>query len=102
MYARAVFALLLVLAPLAQARDRAVLIYPRERAFFRRVFYTPHQATLRRRLAKKYDLEVHSQVATADALFAIPIDGAKLLVISGHGDAFSISMNGRNGRTLDA
>jgi len=102
MYARALFALLLLCAPLAHARDRAVLIYPRERAFFRRVFYTPHQAALRLRLAKKYDLVVHRQVATDDELFAIDVDGAKLLVISGHGDAFSISMNGRASRTLDS
>lgn len=102
MYARALLALLLLYAPLAVARDRAVLIYPRERAFFRRVFYTPHQAMLRRRLAKTYDLSVHRQVATDDELFAIDVDGAKLLVISGHGDAFSMSMNGRKSRTLDA
>jgi len=102
MYTRALLALLLLYAPVAFARDRAVLIYPRERAFFRRVFYTPHQSALRRRLAKTYDLSVHRQIATDDALFAIDVDGAKLLVISGHGDAFSMSMSGRGARTLDA
>jgi len=102
MYARTLIALLFVFAPFAQGRERAVLIYPRERAFFRRVFYTPYQWALRRRLAKTYDIEMHKQVATDDELFAINVDGAKLLVISGHGDAFSMSMNGRGARTLDA
>jgi hypothetical protein len=102
MSVRACIALLFVVAPVAAARERAILIYPRERAFFRRVFYTPHQAALRRRLARTYDVEVYKQVATADELFAIDVAGAKLLVISGHGDAFSISMNGRAARTLDS
>ena len=99
---RVFVALFLLFAPAAFARDRAVLIYPRERALIRRVFYTPHQTMLRRRLEKTYDVTVHKQVATDDQLFSIDIDGAKLLVISGHGDAFSISMNGRGARTLDA
>jgi hypothetical protein len=98
---RAVIALLLLFAPSLYARDRAVLIYPRERAMFRRVFYTPHQWLLRRRLAKTYDVTVHRQIATDDELFAIDVDGAKLLVISGHGDPFSISLDGRNSRSLD-
>jgi hypothetical protein len=98
---RAVIALLLLFAPSLYARDRAVLIYPRERAIFRRVFYTPHQWLLRRRLAKMYDVTVHRQIATDDELFAIDVDGAKLLVISGHGDPFSISLDGRNSRSLD-
>jgi len=102
MHARALVALFLLFAPAAFGRDRAVLIYPRERAFFRRVFYTPHQSALRRRLAKTYEVVVHRQIATDDALFAIDVDGAKLLVISGHGDAFSMSMSGRGARTLDA
>jgi hypothetical protein len=99
---RVLLALCFLFTCAASARDRAVLIYPRERALFRRVFYTPHQSALRRRLAKTYHVEVHKQVATDDQLFAIDVDGAKLLVISGHGDAFSISMNGRTARTLDA
>jgi len=99
---RVSIALLLLFVPSLYARDRAVLIYPRERALFRRVFYTPHQWLLRRRLAKTYDVEVHRQIATDDELFAIDVDGAKLLVISGHGDPFSISLNGRNARSLDA
>ena len=102
MYKRALLALFLLFAPAVMARERAVLIYPRERAFIRRVFYTPHQSALRRRLAKTYDVELHKQIATDEQLFAIDVDGAKLLVISGHGDAFSISMNGRHARTLDA
>ena|SRR5215212_7428905 len=101
MRTRLIALFVLCAAPLAYARDRAVLIYPRERALFRRVFYTPHQSALRRRLAKTYDVTVHKQIATDDQFFAIDIDGAKLLVISGHGDAFSISLNGRDARTLD-
>ena len=102
MRTRVLIAFLLICAPVAYARDRAVLIYPRERAFFRRVFYTPHQTALRKRLEKTYDVTVHKQVASDEEFFAIDVDGAKLLVISGHGDAFSISMNGRESRTLDS
>lgn len=102
MLARALFAVLLLCAPLAEARERAVLIYPRERTLFRRVFYTPHQGRMIRNLRKTYDVEIHRQIATDDALFAIDVDGAKLLVISGHGDPFSISMARREERTLDA
>lgn len=102
MLPRAFFALLLLCAPLAEARDRAVLIYPRERTLFRRVFYTPHQGRLIRSISKNYDVKIHRQVATDDELFAIDVDGAKLLVISGHGDPFSISMAKREERTLDA
>lgn len=84
------------------ARERAVLVYPRERSLFRRIFYTSHQRALRTQLALRYDVEVHEQIATDDALFAINVDGAKLLVVSGHGDPFSIYMAGRKTRTLDA
>ncbi|HUP61813.1 MAG TPA: hypothetical protein VNA69_15500 [Thermoanaerobaculia bacterium] len=86
---------------LHNARDRAVLIYPRERPWFRRVFYTPHQRALVRDLGARYDVTVHKQIASDDALFAVDVDGAKLLVISGHGDPYSIYMNRRNRRTLD-
>jgi len=102
MRSRALLALFFLCAPAALAKDRAVLIYPRERAFFRRVFYTPHQSALKRRLAKTYDVQVHNQIATEEDFFKIDVDGAKLLVISGHGDAFSISMNGRKTPTLDS
>jgi hypothetical protein len=85
-----------------EARDRAILVYPKERSLFRRVFYTSHQRTLRAQIALRYDTEIHEQIATDDALFAIDVDGAKLLVLSGHGDAFSMHMAGRKKRTLDA
>ena len=99
---RLVLVAVFLFAGVAQARDRAVLVYPKERSFFRRVFYTSHQRAMRERLAKRYDLEVHTQVATDDAIFAIDVDGAKLLVLSGHGDPFSMHFAGRKSRTLDA
>ena len=101
MFARAAVALLLLCAPLALARDRAVLIYPRERSLFRRIFYTRHQRELQGRIAARYDIDVRAQVATAEELFATSVDGARLLVISGHGGPFFISMTGRETRTLD-
>jgi len=79
-----------------------VLIYPREHALFRPLFYTPHQHDLVRELGAQYDVDVHEQIATADDLFAIDVRGASLLVISGHGDPFSISLSGRDDRTLDS
>jgi len=88
-------------APAAAARDRAVLIYPRERSLFGRIFYTSHQRVLRTQIAARYDTNVHEQVATREELFAIDVDGAKLLVISGHGDPFSMYLAGRTTRTLD-
>ena len=99
---RLVLVAVLLFASVAYARDRAVLVYPRERSVFRRVFYTPHQRELRQRLGAQYDLEVHEQVATDDAIFAIDVDGAKLLVLSGHGDPFAMHFAGRRSRTLDA
>jgi hypothetical protein len=98
---RLVLVAVLLFASVAQARDRAVLVYPRERSLFRRVFYTTHQRALKAGLARQYDLDVHDQVATDDALFAINVEGAKLLVLSGHGDPFSMHFAGRNTRTLD-
>lgn len=92
----------LLFACVLEARERAVLVYPKERSLFRRIFYTSHQRALRTQIALRYDTEVHEQVATDDALFAIGVDGAKLLVLSGHGDAFSIHMAGRKRRTLDS
>ena len=91
----------LLFASSAHARDRAVLIYPKERTIFRRVFYTPHQRALKQRIARQYDLEVHEQVATDDAIFSIDVDGAKLLVLSGHGGPFAMHFAGRRSRTLD-
>ena len=102
MRVRVAVALLLLCAPFAEARDRAVLIYPRERSLFRRIFYTSHQRRLRAELERRYDVELHEQIATDDALFAIDVRGAKVLVISGHGDPFSMYLAGRKRRTLDA
>jgi hypothetical protein len=102
MFARIVLAVLLVVPPIAEARDRAVLVYPRERALFRPIFYTAHQHDLKASLAERYDVEVHEQVATDDDLFAIDVDGAKVLVLSAHGDSFSMHFSGRDRRTLDA
>jgi hypothetical protein len=91
----------ILVASLAHARDRAVLIYPREHALFRRVFYTSHQRAMRERLAAEYDLDVHVQVATDDEIFAVDVRGAKLLVLSGHGDSFAMHFAGKDSRTLD-
>jgi hypothetical protein len=102
MVARIAFAVLFLLASAAEARERAVLIYPRERSLFRRVFYTSHQNRLRAQIAMRYDTEVHEQIATDDALFAIDVDGARLLLLSGHGDPFSMYFADRKKPTLDA
>lgn len=98
---RLVLAFLWLALPLC-ARDRAVLVYPREHALFRPLFYTPHQRELVRGLRAQYDVDVHEQIATADELFAIDVRGASLLVISGHGNPFALSLDGRGGRTIDA
>ncbi|HKR63835.1 MAG TPA: hypothetical protein VJZ00_08890, partial [Thermoanaerobaculia bacterium] len=90
MLARLAVAVLLLVSPLAEGRDRAVLVYPRERSLFRRIFYTSHQRALRERIAQRYDVDVHEQVATDAAFFSIDVDGAKLLVVSAHGDPFSM------------
>ena len=100
MLARILLAVMLV-APFADARERAVLIYPKERSWFRRIFYTSHQRDLRARLEARYETDVHEQVAGEDELFAVDVDGAKLLVLSAHGDAFSMYFAGRKNRTLD-
>jgi hypothetical protein len=92
----------LLFASLAHARDRAVLIYPKEKSLFRRLFYTSHQNKLRGEIARTYDLTVHEQISSDDQLFSVNVDGAKLLVISGHGDPFAIYMARRDQRTLDA
>ena len=102
MSSRVFLAVLLLFASAAQARDRAILIYPRERSLFGRIFYTSHQRKLVDRISSQYDVSVHKQVATDEELFKIEVDGAKLLVISGHGDPFAIYLASREERSLDA
>ena len=102
MLRRVTFAVLLLIAPSLLARDRAVIVYPRERTLFRHVFYTPHQRALLAHLRTAFDVDVHEQIATDDALFAIDVTGAKLLVLSAHGSPFAMSFAGRGGRTLDS
>src|SRR3979409_1922370 len=85
----------------AAPRERAVMIYPRERVWVRRAFYNPQQHHLQRERQKRYAVEVHDQVATDAALFAIDIRGAKLLVLSAHGGPYAMSFNGRRSRTVD-
>ena len=92
----------IILAPLAEARERAVLIYPKERSWFRRIFYTSHQRELRARIAARFDVTVHEQVASERDLFETDVDGANLLVLSAHGDPFSMYFASRDRRTLDA
>ena len=99
---RVLLAFVVLSAAAAEARERAVMIYPRERVWFRRVFYTAHQRAMQRRLVATYDLTVHKQVSTESALFALDLRGAKLLVISAHGDPFGMFLAGRSRRTLDA
>lgn len=103
MLARLLLAVALLYAPSAHApRARAVFVYPREHTLFRRVFYTSHQRALLARVARAFHVERHEQVATADELFAIDVHDAKLLVISAHGDPFSMHLASRDVRTLDA
>jgi hypothetical protein len=99
--ARILLAVMLV-APFAEARERAVLIYPRERSWFRRIFYTSHQRDLRARIEARYETDVHEQISGEAELFAVDVDGAKLLVLSAHGDEFSMYFASRKNRTLDA
>lgn len=102
MLRRLTLAVLLLFPMVAEGRDRAVLIYPKEHSWFRRLFYTPHQYQLRVRLAETYDVRVHEQVSTAHEIFDADIDGARLLVLSAHGDPFSMYFGSRKTRTLDA
>jgi len=99
--ARILLAVMLV-APFAEARERAVLIYPKERSWFRRIFYTSHQRNLRERIEARYETDVHEQVASEEELFAVDVAGAKLLVLSAHGDEFSMYFASRKSRTLDS
>ena len=85
----------------AAPRERAVMIYPREHVWFRRAFYNRHQHKLQEQLQKRYVVEVHDQIATEKALFAVDIRGAKLLVLSAHGGPYAMSFNGRGSRTVD-
>lgn len=101
MLARLLLAVL-IFVPLAEARERAVLIYPKERSWFRRIFYTSHQRELRSRIAARYDVHVHEQVASERELFDVDIDGAEVLILSAHGDPFSMYFASRTSRTLDA
>lgn len=96
-----VAALVVLVSVPAVAAERAVLVYPRERFSLRRVFYTAHQRALRRQLERRFSLDVHEQVATADALFATDVRGARLLVISAHGDPFAMFFDGQKKRSLD-
>lgn len=102
MFVRLALAVLLLSAPLMKARDRAVFVYPRERSLFHRVFYTSHQRLLRRQAAVAYDVAVHEHVETDEELFGLDVQGAKLLVLSAHGDPFSMHFAHRKVRTLDA
>jgi hypothetical protein len=102
MLPRLALAVLLLCPLIAEARERAVLIYPRERSWFRRLFYTSHQREIRRTLSARYDIRVHEQVSSEHQLFDIDIDGARLLVLSAHGDPFSMYFGNRKSRTLDS
>ena len=102
MVQRLVGVLLLFVAIAAEAGDRAVLIYPKERSWFRRVFYTRHQRELRQQLRTRFTLDVHQQVDTADKLLNIDVRGARLLVLSAHGDSFAMFLGGDRRRSLDA
>lgn len=99
---RLILVAVLLCASIAEARDRAVLIYPRERSLFRRIFYTSHQTRLRHEIARQYDVATHEQIATDNDLFAIDVGGAKLLIISAHGDPFAMYFAKRDQRTLDS
>ena len=99
---RLVGVLLLLSALSAEAQDRAVLIYPKERSWFRRVFYTQHQRVLLQQLRIRYALEIHQQVDTADKLLNIDVRGARLLILSAHGDSFAMFLGGDRRRSLDA
>jgi hypothetical protein len=100
-FPRILLAVMLV-APFADARERAVLIYPKERSWFRRVFYTSHQLDLRARVEARYETDVHEQIESEEELFAVDVDGAKLLILSAHGDEFSMHFARRKSRTLDS
>lgn len=102
MLPRLALAVLLVVPMLAEARERAVLIYPKERSWFRRIFYTPHQAALRARIAAVYDVTVHEQVSDERQLFDVDVEGAELLILSAHGDPHSMYFGSRQKRTLDS
>ena len=93
--------LLALLLHAAVPRERAVLVYPHEHAWFRRLFYNGHQSALQHALEKRFTLEVHKQVGSASELFNIDVRGAGVLVLSGHGSPFAMSLDKRGERTLD-
>jgi hypothetical protein len=93
---------LLLLLLSQRAEDRAVLIYPKERLWFRRVFYNAHQRQLRAKLEKRYAVVVHDQVATAEELLNTDVRGARLLVLSGHGDPYAMFFGADGKRTIDS
>ncbi|HEX6160437.1 MAG TPA: hypothetical protein VF111_09755, partial [Thermoanaerobaculia bacterium] len=66
------------------------------------VFYTDHQRRLVREISTHYEVALHEQIADEEDLFAIDVDGAKLLILSAHGDPFSMHFASRKERTLDA
>ena len=94
--------LLALLLHASVPRERAVLVYPREHAWFHRLFYNAHQNALQRELQKRFTLDVHRQVGSASELFDIDVRGAALLVLSGHGSPFAMSLGKRGERTLDS
>ena len=94
---RRVLLAVLLIAPSVFARDRAVVVYAHGR-----VFYTSHQRALVDQLKRAFDVDVHDHVATDEELFAIDVTGAKVLVLSSHGDPFAMYFANRDRRTLDA
>jgi hypothetical protein len=94
---RVLTAVIFLIGPTLFARDRAVVVYGRGR-----IFHTSHQRALLGQLRKVFDVDAHEQIATDDALFDVDVTGAKLLVLSGHGDPFAMYFASRNRRTLDS
>ena len=85
----------------SNASEWAVMIYPRERPWFRRIFYTRHQRDLRETLARRFQLVVHEQVATDDDVLGIDVRGAKLLVLSAHGSQTAMFFGRSSDHALD-
>jgi hypothetical protein len=103
MFRRLVLAAVLVaISSSLRAGDRAVLVYPHERWSLWPVFHTAEQRALIAQLRRQYAVDVHDRIGSDDAFFAIDVAGAKLLVISGHGGPFGVSLRGRHQRTLDS
>jgi hypothetical protein len=64
--------------------------------------FSAHQQKLQRKLGRRFIVEVHEQVTTDQALFDIDIRGANLLILSGHGGPFAMSLSRPDQRTIDA